>query len=381
MRSLRVKIDQGVNDIVLEGIREYNACIACRFCLGYCPVWDELDNLFFRLKKESVDQRDLEYFAYLCHDCRNCYYACPYKPPHEISINIPKVNSQMRLIVDEKYIRPKFMAKALKHQYTYEIGLFSIFFTLALIYVIIERGLLLLSSPIKSIYNVMPNNLIDTAGLVLGIWGISILIYEGLLYWKGLGENHKGLLNIHAHLYALRDSFFHTWFKANGEGCDYPGEYGSFLRFYSHLSLFLGMIIDFLATIIAAYEQDLTHTYPFYPIISAPVLLGITGGILILIGTSLLSILKKLSNKELIDNAWLEIDNSMLYLLMAIALSGFIILILRHFPFEGLLFIIHISLVATLFTITPHSKLIHIIFRYLALLHNYNNKSVYNHLV
>jgi Pyruvate/2-oxoacid:ferredoxin oxidoreductase delta subunit len=31
-----------INDLISEGVREYHACIACRFCIGYCPVWGAL---------------------------------------------------------------------------------------------------------------------------------------------------------------------------------------------------------------------------------------------------------------------------------------------------------------------------------------------------
>ncbi len=178
-----------INDIITEGIREYNVCIACRFCIGYCPpVWDALDNVFFKLKRESVDRGDLlPPFAYLCHDCRNCYYACPpYKPPHELSVNIPRVNSQVRLIIDEEYVRPRFMAKVFRHQYAYGTGLFALFLTLAITYVILSGHAHTLVKPIASIYEVMPSDLIDIIGITLGIWGgLGVLTYEGLLYWRG----------------------------------------------------------------------------------------------------------------------------------------------------------------------------------------------------
>lgn len=119
------------------------------------------------------------------------------------------------------------------------------------------------------------------------------------------------MLNARANLRALRDAFLHMWFRGGGEGCDYPGEYGTLMRFYGHVSLFLGMIIDFIATLVAAYEQDIARLYPFYPIVSAPpVILGVLGGALIVIGTALLLVLKSLSNKELMIVRGLKLMNS-----------------------------------------------------------------------
>ena len=36
------------------------------------------------------------YLANLCFDCRDCYYACQYAPPHEFAVNVPKLMSELR---------------------------------------------------------------------------------------------------------------------------------------------------------------------------------------------------------------------------------------------------------------------------------------------
>ena len=363
-----------INDLISEGVREYYVCIACRFCIGYCPVWDALDTLFFGFRRDSIDRRDLEYFAYLCHDCRDCYYACPYKPPHELGINIPRLNSALRRVVDENYVWPRFMAGLLRRQYIYMASLFLTSLALALALTLAIGSFPEVVSPIITVYQVLPGTYIDIIGLVLGIWGLGILIYEGLRYWRGINGGYGGILDIESHMYALRDAFTHLWFRANGEGCDYPGEYGSYGRFYLHLSMFVGFLTDFAATVTAVYYQDVLHLYPPYPLTSVPVILGIVGGLLITIGALGLLVLKRFANSELIDDFWFGVDRAMLYLLLGIVITGFIVLSMRGAPFYGLAFLIHISLVSTLFLSAPHSKLTHIVFRYLALVKYYYDK-------
>jgi citrate/tricarballylate utilization protein len=365
-----------LDDLMEEGIREYNLCSACRFCIGYCPVWDALDRIFFGFKKESVDHRDIEYFAYLCHDCRNCYYACPYRQPHELNINIPKLNSMLREKVNNSYVWPGFMRGMLKRQYMYMTSSIMAFLALAFVLTAIVGDLSALMLPIHSIYHVMPSIYIEMIGSVLGVWGMTLLIYEGARYWKSINGNYKGIFNGRLHLYALRDTFMHLWFRANGEGCDYPGEYGSFSRFYLHLLMFTGMLVDLVATITALYAQNILGYYPPYSLFSFPVMLGIMGGALILVGVVGLLVLKESANSKLIESAWIETDRAMLYLLLAIVVSGFVITSMRSMPFARLMFLVHISLVATLFVSAPYSKLVHIIYRYLAVVKYYYDKRI-----
>ena len=54
---------------------------------------------------------DLEYLANLCHDCRGCYYACQYAPPHEFGVNLPQTFAQIRAETYEDYAWPRPLAR------------------------------------------------------------------------------------------------------------------------------------------------------------------------------------------------------------------------------------------------------------------------------
>ncbi len=81
-------------ELMHEGEHLMTVCNACRYCEGYCAVWQAMERrLVF---KES----DLNYLANLCHNCSECYYACQYAPPHEFDINPPKTLAKIRCMVD-----------------------------------------------------------------------------------------------------------------------------------------------------------------------------------------------------------------------------------------------------------------------------------------
>ena len=94
-----------------ESIRQYMICNACRHCEGFCPVWDAME------RRNFLEAKDIKFFSYLCHDCRDCFYACPYSEPHEYGLNIPKINSSARVEIHKKETWPKPFTKVLNGTY------------------------------------------------------------------------------------------------------------------------------------------------------------------------------------------------------------------------------------------------------------------------
>ena len=66
-------------------------CNACRYCEGYCAVFPAIE------RRTVFSPGDLAYLANLCHNCAECYYACPYTPPHEFAVNVPKLFAELRV--------------------------------------------------------------------------------------------------------------------------------------------------------------------------------------------------------------------------------------------------------------------------------------------
>ena len=91
-----------------EAERQLLVCNACRYCEGYCAVFPEAS------ARTAFTTGDVTYLANLCHDCRMCYDACMFVPPHEYAINLPKILSEVRIKTYEDYSPPKVLSRSFK---------------------------------------------------------------------------------------------------------------------------------------------------------------------------------------------------------------------------------------------------------------------------
>jgi len=83
---------------------QLEVCNACRYCEGYCAVFPAME------LRSTFSQGDLVYLANLCHDCRACFYACMYAPPHEFGVNIPKALAEVRERTYADYALPRVVS-------------------------------------------------------------------------------------------------------------------------------------------------------------------------------------------------------------------------------------------------------------------------------
>src|SRR5207237_1579904 len=79
---------------------QLEVCNACRYCEGYCAVFPALE------RRRRFVPADVIYLANLCHDCRACFYACMYAPPHEFGVNIPRALAEVRERTYAEYALP-----------------------------------------------------------------------------------------------------------------------------------------------------------------------------------------------------------------------------------------------------------------------------------
>src|SRR5437773_9656422 len=85
-------------------IWQLDVCNACRYCEGYCAVFPALE------KRRNFSPGDVVYLANLCHDCRACFYACMYAPPHEFGVNIPQALAEVREQTYDQYALPRVVS-------------------------------------------------------------------------------------------------------------------------------------------------------------------------------------------------------------------------------------------------------------------------------
>ena len=89
-----------LDGIFAEASRQLTICNACRYCEGYCAVFPALERL------SVITPGDVTHLADLCHDCRDCYTACMYAPPHEFAVDPPRILSAVRLASYDRYLPP-----------------------------------------------------------------------------------------------------------------------------------------------------------------------------------------------------------------------------------------------------------------------------------
>ena len=87
-----------------EAGRQLVICNACRYCEGFCAVFPAME------RRRSFAPADLTYLANLCFDCRACFYACQYAPPHEFAVNVPKIFAELRTETYREYGWPRLLS-------------------------------------------------------------------------------------------------------------------------------------------------------------------------------------------------------------------------------------------------------------------------------
>src|SRR5438445_12401560 len=94
-------------ELLREAERQMHICNACRYCEAYCAVWPAME------RRSVFKQADLLYLANLCHDCRDCLYACQYAPPHAFAVNPPQVFAELRTETYRDYAAPRLLKRVL----------------------------------------------------------------------------------------------------------------------------------------------------------------------------------------------------------------------------------------------------------------------------
>ena len=167
---------------------------------------------------------------------------------------------------------------------------------------------------------------------------------------------------------ALHDVFTLKNLGGGGNGCNDNSEAFSMRRRRLHHAMFYGFLLCFAATCTGfVYHTFLDWAAP-YPLISAPVVLGTVGGVLMLIGTIGLFAMKLVDDPMPAVRRLLGGDVALLMLLAMIALTGLVLLAVRvdrrDGPGDGGAPGLHPGVLRG----APYSKMVHGVYRSAALL-------------
>jgi len=290
-------------------------CNACRYCEGYCAVFPAME------RRTVFERDDLAYLANLCHNCGECYYACPYTPPHEFAVNVPKLLAELRA--------KSYRDQAWPHWYGGRIGL-------ALAVCLLTFLLGLRGAP--------------SHGEMVAIFGAAAVFVAAMLGY-GLARSSKGLS---FEPRAIRDAMTLKYLSGG--------------RAVFHHFTFYGFLLCFASTTSAAIDYYFLKLNPPYPLLSAPVILGTLGGIGLLIGPAGLYLLKRPRDPNIVDEQQNSADAAFLAMLFLTSATGLLLLALRGTASMSILLRLHLGIVLALFLTMPYGKFVHGFYRFAALM-------------
>jgi citrate/tricarballylate utilization protein len=353
--------------LLTEADRQLTICNACRYCEGYCAVWPAME-----LRRTFKDS-DILYLSNLCFDCRACYYACQFAPPHQFAVNIPEIFAQVRTETYQDYSWPRLLARMVKSNAIAAVAITVICVVAVFVLVLLAKGPAVLFGVHigeGAFFRVVPFVAMVLPALVISLFVVGVFVVGALRFWRDTRGSPDELVDRGALQKATADAFGMRYLKGDGSGCNYPDEQFTHTRRVFHHFTFYGFLLDLASTTVAAIYHDILGWESPYALTSLPVVLGVAGGIGLLIGTTGLLYLKWKSDRTPADGTMMQMDVSFILILFLTSLTGMLLLIFRETAAMGTLLAIHLGVVAAFFIMIPYGKLAHVVYRYSALVRN-----------
>src|SRR5215467_11183577 len=198
------------SDLLKDGARQMMICNACRYCEGYCAVFPAME------RRRIFTKADLSYLANLCFDCRDCYYACQYAPPHEFGVNIPKLMSELRADTYREFSWPAIFSCLFKRN--------------GLAVALVTAGALIVIGMIAvwfagrdelfatyfgegSFYRVVPYAAMTVPPLIIALYGLAVLFAGALRFWRETRGSLSEVIDAGAFWRATQDAFGLAYLK------------------------------------------------------------------------------------------------------------------------------------------------------------------------
>jgi citrate/tricarballylate utilization protein len=351
--------------LVDEASRQLTICNSCRYCEGLCAVFPAME------RRTVFGTADISQLANLCHDCRACYDACMYTPPHEFAMNVPRVLAAVRLEDYRRYVWPARPPRLLRGW----TGIFSgaiIASALVLLVAVINvgglSGLTVSGKGASSPYELIPYGVLLVLLFLPSVFSVVVIGFAARKYWRetGTAAHHQGLTRAVGR--AIAQAATLRYLRGGGGDCYYPEkEKPSPDRRRLHALVAYGFGLCLVSTIAAAIMQDFMGIDPPYPVISVPVIAGLTGGVGLLVGCVGLLLLKTRAAAVTSVSDMTIKDYGLLSGLAFLALSGLATFLVRSTPAFGPVFLVHMAAVMVSFASAPYSKFVHLVYRFLAL--------------
>ena len=268
--------------LLTEADRQLTICNACRYCEGYCAVWPAME-----LRRTFKDS-DILYLANLCFDCRACYYACQFAPPHQFAVNIPEVFSQIRVETYQDYAWPRLLARMVKNNTKAAIAITVACVVFVFAFVLVAKGpAVLFGTHVGegAFFRVVPYLAMTIPPSIISLFVLGVFAVGAVRFWSDTRGSPEEMFSWPAFAKATADAFGMRYMKGDGSGCNYPDDQFTHTRRIFHHFTFYGFLLDLISTTLAAIYHHYFHWDSPYPLTSLPVLFGSVGGIALMIGT------------------------------------------------------------------------------------------------
>jgi citrate/tricarballylate utilization protein len=341
---------------IAEARRQVEICNACRYCEGYCAVFPAIT------RQRAFADGDITQLANLCHNCRGCYYACQYTPPHEFELNLPAALAEVRHESWERHVRPRALG-ALFHESgvalaaAVVLGLAALFAALAALRPESGEGFYAYLSHAAMVAIFTPAFLAPLAVVGLALRD----------YWREIGGARVRLSHI---LDATRSAgAMRNLDGGQGQGCNFEAEdrFSNRRRVFHQLTLY-GFLLAFASTSSATILHYVFGIEAPYGLFSLPKLFGIPGGVMLCIGTAGLAWLKTRADPQLDAARFWGGEMGFVLLLFFVSFTGLALYAATGTVLVAPLLAIHLGAVLAFFLLIPYSKMVHGFFRFTALI-------------
>jgi citrate/tricarballylate utilization protein len=353
------------DSVASEAERILRICSACMYCDGLCPVFPPLSG------KHVCTPADLGYLANLCHNCRGCWYACQYAPPHPFAVNVPAALAGLRRQSYADCVWPNWLGRAFLRP-ALGAALMVLAALAAMLALVAATGAPFALGNLHpgpgSFCAIVPWALM--AGLAGGsaLWALVCVSVSTYRFWRVIAPDVPFRVVWLGLGPALRDVITLRRLDGGGPGCNDSGPRFSRRRRVFHHVMAAGIVLDFSATVAAFFDRDVFGLIPPYPLVSFPVCAGVAGGLAIVIGAAGLLDLEARADRAPADRGEAALNVVFLIALGFVALSGLALVALRETPALGPLLVVHIGAVFGLFMGLPAAKSLHAPYRAAALL-------------
>jgi citrate/tricarballylate utilization protein len=348
-----------------EADRVMTVCNACRYCEGFCAVFPAMT------RRLAFNKADLHYFANLCHNCGACLHACQYAAPHAFSINVPVTLARVRKDTYAQYAWPRvFGGLYERNGLAITLALvasLALFLTLA----IAKQGALFTLPSGANFYAIFPHGLMVSMFLPIFAFACVAITMSIRAFWyetapQVLSSETQSTAGARAE--AAHNALTLKYLDGgHGEGCNDEDDRFTHRRRVFHHFTFYGFALCFAATSVATlYHYAFNWPAP-YGLLSVPKLLGLTGGIAMVIGTSGLLWLRARRHPAHRDAGQSPMDVGFIAILFLVATTGLLLVPAKGTTALPITLAVHLATVMAFFLLMPYSKFAHGFFRGAAL--------------